>query len=144
MCLVVLGAFVFINFYRVDQGFVSEIPTTEDPRQMAEETAHLAPHGVPSNPIPRALSSSKLHEMAQDSYGATYQTGAGGTLDIPGGAGSNPFTAPQQTSNGNQFSGFQMRSKFLLTNPPPNKTNSMFFFFGYRLNNCKRVSFGFD
>lgn len=110
MCLVVLGAFVFINFYRVDQGFVSEIPTTEDPRQMAEETAHLAPHGVPSNPIPRALSSSKLHEMAQDSYGATYQTGAGGTLDIPGGAGSNPFTAPQQTSNGNQFSGFQMRN----------------------------------
>ncbi|XP_017768787.1 PREDICTED: major facilitator superfamily domain-containing protein 6 isoform X2 [Nicrophorus vespilloides] len=109
VCLVVLGAFIFINFYRVDQGFVSEIPTTEDPRQMAEETAHLAPHGVPSNPIPRALSSSKLHELAsgQDSYGATYQTGAGGTLDIPGGAPQNPFG----TSNGtNQYSGFQVRN----------------------------------
>lgn len=53
---------------------------------MAEETAHLAPHGVPSNPIPRALSSSRLHELAgsdQSSYGATYQT-TGGNLDIPG------------------------------------------------------------
>jgi hypothetical protein len=54
--------------------------------QVAEETAHLAPHGVPSNPIPRALSSSRLHELAgpdQSGYGATYQT-TGGNLDIPG------------------------------------------------------------
>lgn len=29
----VLAAFVFINFYR-EQGFVSDIPTTEDPRQV--------------------------------------------------------------------------------------------------------------
>ncbi|XP_048522176.1 major facilitator superfamily domain-containing protein 6 isoform X2 [Dendroctonus ponderosae] len=91
ICILVLAAFVFINFYRVDQGFVSDLPQTEDPRQVAEETLHLAPHGVPSNPIPRALSSNKLHELAQDGYGATYQTGQGGTLDIPGGAGYNPF-----------------------------------------------------
>lgn len=82
----------------MDQGFVSDIPTTEDPRQVAEETSHLAPHGVPSNPIPRALSSTKLHEMSQqDGYGATYQMGSGGTLNIPGAAPSNPFT---QNSNG--------------------------------------------
>ncbi|XP_045468659.1 major facilitator superfamily domain-containing protein 6-A [Harmonia axyridis] len=95
-CLVVFGVFVFINFYRVDQGFVSDLPQTEDPRQVAEETSHLAPHGVPSNPIPRALSSTKLHEMAQqDGYGATYQMGQGGTLDIPG---ANPFTQNNVTN----------------------------------------------
>lgn len=59
--------------------------------QVAEETAHLAPHGVPSNPIPRALSSSRLHDMAgQENYGATYQS-TGGNLDVPGGAPNNPF-----------------------------------------------------
>lgn len=52
---------------------------------MAEETAHLAPHGVPSNPMPRALSSTRLHELAstEQGYGATYNT-TGGNLDIPG------------------------------------------------------------
>ncbi|ERL87396.1 hypothetical protein D910_04791 [Dendroctonus ponderosae] len=108
ICILVLAAFVFINFYRVDQGFVSDLPQTEDPRQVAEETLHLAPHGVPSNPIPRALSSNKLHELAQDGYGATYQTGQGGTLDIPGGAGYNPFQgtgSAQQRIARNQVGG---------------------------------------
>jgi hypothetical protein len=61
---------------------------------MAEETSHLAPHGVPSNPIPRALSSSRLNEVGtnqSDSYG-TYST-VGGNLGVPG---SNPFAAQQQ------------------------------------------------
>ncbi|CAK9807696.1 Major facilitator superfamily domain-containing protein 6 [Anthophora quadrimaculata] len=96
ICLVVLGGFVFINFYRKDTGFVSELPQTEDPHQVAEAT-HLAPHGVPSNAIPRALSSTRLHELAnQDSgYGATYQT-ADGSLGVPGASGgavnpTNPF-----------------------------------------------------
>ncbi|XP_071866391.1 major facilitator superfamily domain-containing protein 6 jef isoform X2 [Bombus fervidus] len=95
ICIVVLGAFVFINFYRKDTGFVSELPQTEDPRQVAEAT-HLAPHGVPSNAIPRALSSTRLHELAnQDTgYGATYQSGD--TLNVPGANGgpvnpTNPF-----------------------------------------------------
>lgn len=112
ICLLVLGAFIFINFYRVDQGFVSDLPQTEDPRQVAEETSHLAPHGVPSNPIPRALSSTKLHELAQqDGYGATYQMGQGGTLDIPGSGGAvNPFK--QQTNEQQQnYGGFQVRRK---------------------------------
>lgn len=94
----VLGAFVFINFYRKEEGFISNIPTTEDPRQVAEETAHLAPHGVPSNPIPRALSSQRLNDMGSGGvgvnsdagYGATYQT-TGGALDVPGGGARNPF-----------------------------------------------------
>lgn len=61
-------------------------------QQVAEETSHLAPHGVPSNPIPRALSNSRLNEMNPNGgpYG-TYQT-TGGNLDIPGGGGAhNPF-----------------------------------------------------
>lgn len=111
ICLVVLGVFVFINFYRVDQGFVSDLPPTEDPHQVAEETSHLAPHGVPSNPIPRALSSTKLHELAQqDGYGATYQMGQGGTLDIPGGGAVNPFV---QNTGDQRYTGFQVRSKYL-------------------------------
>ncbi|OAD54077.1 Major facilitator superfamily domain-containing protein 6 [Eufriesea mexicana] len=96
ICILVLAAFVFINFYRKDTGFVSELPQTEDPHQVAEAT-HLAPHGVPSNAIPRALSSTRLHELAnQDSsYGATYQT-SGGNLGVPGANGgpvnpTNPF-----------------------------------------------------
>lgn len=90
-CIFVLAGFIFINFYRKEEGFISNIPTTEDPHQVAEETSHLAPHGVPSNPIPRALSSSRLSDLnaQQDSYG-TYQT-SGGALDIPGGAPRNPF-----------------------------------------------------
>uniref|UniRef100_A0A1A9V2L8 Major facilitator superfamily associated domain-containing protein n=1 Tax=Glossina austeni TaxID=7395 RepID=A0A1A9V2L8_GLOAU len=90
-CLFVLAFFVFVNFYRREQGFISDIPATEDPHQVAEETSHLAPHGVPSNPIPRALSNTRLNEInpngsSGNSYG-TYQT-VGGNLDIPGG---NPF-----------------------------------------------------
>lgn len=62
---------------------------------MAEETSHLAPHGVPSNPIPRALSSTRLNDLQNQSaeYG-TYHT-TGGALDVPGGSGGgaqrNPF-----------------------------------------------------
>ncbi|XP_057668772.1 major facilitator superfamily domain-containing protein 6 isoform X1 [Diorhabda carinulata] len=102
ICLVVLGAFIFINFYRVDQGFVSDLPQTEDPRQVAEETSHLAPHGVPSNPLPRALSSTKLQELGnQDGYGATYQIGQGGTLNVPG---ANPFSTQTQS---HQYVGYE-------------------------------------
>lgn len=62
--------------------------------QVAEETAHLAPHGVPSNPIPRALSSTRLNDLqnqngVNESYGSTYQSG-GNALEIPG-AARNPF-----------------------------------------------------
>ncbi|XP_076165616.1 major facilitator superfamily domain-containing protein 6 jef isoform X2 [Ptiloglossa arizonensis] len=96
LCMVVLGGFVFVNFYKKDTGFVSNLPQTEDPRQVAEAT-HLAPHGVPSNAIPRALSSTRLHELAnqESGYGATYQT-TGGNLGVPGANGgpvnpTNPF-----------------------------------------------------
>nr|XP_018918105.1 PREDICTED: major facilitator superfamily domain-containing protein 6 [Bemisia tabaci] len=106
LCMLVLAGFIFINFYRKDLGFLSDIPVTEDPHQVAEETAHLAPHGVPSNPIPRALSSQRLHELGgqdQQAYNnATYGT-TGGNLDIPGGQGgysTNPFRTGNDTGGG--------------------------------------------
>lgn len=66
--------------------------------QVAEETSHLAPHGVPANPIPRALSSSRLNEVGvnqNDSYG-TYST-VGGNLGVPG--QHNPFANSTQDQN---------------------------------------------
>ncbi|XP_034936682.1 major facilitator superfamily domain-containing protein 6 isoform X2 [Chelonus insularis] len=101
ICAVVLVAFIFINFYSKDTGFVKDLPQTQDPHQVAEAT-HLAPHGVPSNAIPRALSSTRLHELSQDpGYGATYQT-TGGNLDIPGGSvnPTNPFLSGNGTGTG--------------------------------------------
>lgn len=60
---------------------------------MAEETSHLAPHGVPSNPLPKVLSSTKLNEMnqVQNNY---YQQG-GDNLSVPDSQAYNPF---KQTS----------------------------------------------
>ncbi|XP_031777363.1 major facilitator superfamily domain-containing protein 6 isoform X2 [Nasonia vitripennis] len=99
ICLIVLAVFIFINFYRKDTGFVSDLPQTEDPHQVAEVT-HLAPHGVPSNAIPRALSSNRLNELtSQDlNYGATHQT-SGGNLNVPGGNGGNPHNPFLNNSN---------------------------------------------
>lgn len=81
--LIVLGLFIFINFYRKDVGFQPDLPPEEDPRQMAEEGTALAPHGVPANPMPRALSSQKLNEGAPDAGYGTYNA-TNGMLDIPG------------------------------------------------------------
>ena len=50
--------------------------------QLAEESAHLAPHGVPGGAMPRALSSSKLEE--QDTSAATSEQ-YGENLNLPGG-----------------------------------------------------------
>ncbi|KAK0158487.1 hypothetical protein PV328_009484 [Microctonus aethiopoides] len=93
-CGAVIGGMFVATYGKKDTGFIADLPQTEDPHQVAEVT-HLAPHGVPSNAIPRALSSSRLNELAQDpGYGATYQT-AGGNLNVPGGNGggnpTNPF-----------------------------------------------------
>lgn len=37
-CILVLAVFIFINFYRKEEGFVSDIPQTEDPRQVNKHT----------------------------------------------------------------------------------------------------------
>lgn len=36
ICIFVLGAFVFINFYRKEEGFVTDIPQTEDPHKVSD------------------------------------------------------------------------------------------------------------
>ena len=49
---------------------------------MAEESAHLAPHGVPGGAMPRGLSSAKLEE--QDTSNAVPEQ-YGDNLNLPGG-----------------------------------------------------------
>ena len=51
--------------------------------QMADEGGALAPHGVPASPMPRALSSSRLHEQ-DPGYGSTNYQAQDGTLAPPG------------------------------------------------------------
>ncbi|CAH1711732.1 hypothetical protein AGLY_000918 [Aphis glycines] len=119
VCALVLGAFIFINFYRKDTGFVSELPVAEDPHQVAEETAHLAPHGVPSNPLPRGLSSNKLQDLATENhgYGATHTSGS--NLNIPQGA-TNPFRQnngyKQPTNHGTSYTDECIQKQYTMCN----------------------------
>jgi hypothetical protein len=39
ICMMVLAGFIFINFYRKDGGFVSDIPVSEDPHQVSEQNS---------------------------------------------------------------------------------------------------------
>lgn len=55
--MIVLIVFIFINYYHKDQGFRS---FSDEPQVVIEETSHLAPHGVPANPIPRVSSKQNL------------------------------------------------------------------------------------
>jgi predicted MFS family arabinose efflux permease len=34
VCIFVLAGFVFVNFYRKETGFISDIPISEDPHQV--------------------------------------------------------------------------------------------------------------
>ncbi|XP_045498894.1 major facilitator superfamily domain-containing protein 6-A [Colias croceus] len=89
LCAVALAAFAFVNF-RGDDGAPPVAPD-EDARAVAEAGV-LAPHGVPSNPLPRALSSTRLADLAaHDNYGAT-QSHGGDSLAVPGRA-ANPFVS---------------------------------------------------
>ncbi|XP_064471593.1 major facilitator superfamily domain-containing protein 6-like [Ornithodoros turicata] len=84
-CLIVLGAFVFINYYRKDRGF-SAFRDEEEPGLVVEETAHLAPHGVPANPMARSLSKQNLTTETPPSQTQSQGTqGSTGYLNIPGG-----------------------------------------------------------
>ena len=122
--LLILGAFIFINFYRRDVGFQHDLPPEEDPREMAEEGTALAPHGVPANPIPRALSSQKLNEGAPDAGYGTYHA-TNGMLDIPGGAGAAPPTNPflQSSGGGGNGGGYNYSTNTQPTPPLFSETN---------------------
>lgn len=107
VCAIVLILFVLVNFFNRNEGsFSADLPDDIDPRnvmnidnsllifliehcfQLAEESAHLAPHGVPGGAMPRALSSSKLEEQ-----NAAPQEQYGDNLNLPAGSGgaNNPF-----------------------------------------------------
>ncbi|CAG0890611.1 unnamed protein product [Cyprideis torosa] len=92
-CFLALIFFVFINFYR-DGKFQLDLPTHEDPREVAEAT-HLAPHGVPANPMPRVLSSSRLQERPPDP--SMYDASMGLESNV-----NNPFLDP---SSGQRYGG---------------------------------------
>jgi hypothetical protein len=71
LCAVALAAFAFVNFRDGEPETCADAGADEEARAVAEAGV-LAPHGVPSNPLPRALSSTRLADLAHhDSYGAT-------------------------------------------------------------------------
>jgi len=93
VCAVFLILFILVNFYNRSEGKLSaDLPDDVDPRKLAEESAHLAPHGVPGGGMPRALSNTRLEDQAPqaEQYGEN--------LNVPGGGANNPFLQ-EQTEN---------------------------------------------
>ncbi|XP_038214224.1 major facilitator superfamily domain-containing protein 6-A [Zerene cesonia] len=91
LCAVALAAFAFVNFRGDDGG--PPVAPDEDARAVAEAGV-LAPHGVPSNPLPRALSSTRLADLAShDNYGATQSYSGAESLSVPGARAANPFVS---------------------------------------------------
>ncbi|CAG5002880.1 unnamed protein product [Parnassius apollo] len=90
LCGVALAAFAFVNF----RGGAEAGEAAGEECALADAGV-LAPHGVPSNPLPRALSSTRLADLAHhDSYGATQNYAGADSLGVPGAAPprpSNPF-----------------------------------------------------
>lgn len=76
----VLGVFVFVNYYRKDQGFrFFEEDGLDNRDVIIDDSSALAPHGVPSNPIAKSLSRQDL----QKQQAANQEGSSGGT--------ANPF-----------------------------------------------------
>ncbi|XP_059045622.1 major facilitator superfamily domain-containing protein 6 [Achroia grisella] len=105
LCAVALAAFAFVNFRGEPEAEVGGAGADEEARAVAEAGV-LAPHGVPSNPLPRALSSTRLADLAHhDSYGATQSYSGAESLSVPGqgpqpppSRPANPFLADQQSA----------------------------------------------
>ncbi|CAK1541961.1 unnamed protein product [Leptosia nina] len=101
LCAVALAAFAFVNFR---DGGASEViggdSAAEEEARAVAEAGVLAPHGVPSNPLPRALSSTRLSDLGHhDNYGATQNYSGAESLSVPGAAPTaqptNPFATDQ-------------------------------------------------
>lgn len=81
--------FGLVCYYDRQKGLRSDLTPAEDPHQVVEEMAHLAPHGVPGNPtIVRTPSTANLNRSAS-SKTALYSVNQTGNLDLPGGAPGN-------------------------------------------------------
>ncbi|GIY39928.1 major facilitator superfamily domain-containing protein 6 [Caerostris darwini] len=104
--LIVLILFVFISYYKKDKGF-SSFQDDQEPDAIVEETAHLAPHGVPSNPMARSLSKQNLRgprpgiNNNEGGYGTAGSNTAGGFLGVPDGAGGYAGDGQNYTSDFN-------------------------------------------
>ncbi|XP_072932395.1 major facilitator superfamily domain-containing protein 6 [Epargyreus clarus] len=97
LCAVALAAFAFVNFRG---GEADAVAPDEEARAVAEAGV-LAPHGVPSNPLPRALSSTRLADLAHhDQYGATQSYSGADSLSVPG---APPAAAPPAARPANPF-----------------------------------------
>ncbi|XP_050678637.1 major facilitator superfamily domain-containing protein 6 [Leptidea sinapis] len=102
LCAVALAAFAFVNFR--DGGALP--PADDDEARAVAEAGVLAPHGVPSNPLPRALSSTRLNDP-HDNYGATQNYSAGDSLNVPGARPNNPFVSEQSAYSAPAASGYR-------------------------------------
>ena len=60
--LIILALFIGVNYFIKETA--PEQVDIHEPKEYLEETSHLAPCGVPMNPMSRNLSSSKLSEYA--------------------------------------------------------------------------------
>lgn len=104
-CVFVLIGFVVLNFYQRDKGFSADFSPAEDPHQVAQEMAHLAPHGVPGNPtIVRNPSNINLENMGPKSPVFVPGQQTLNPNPAPVAPASNPFlagnaAAPVQTSS---------------------------------------------
>lgn len=105
-CLLVLIGFVFVNYYRKDRGFVAFREDEDEPQLVVEETSHLAPHGVPANPMARSLSKQNIGDQQQGSNAQPQNPDVtqGGFLGLPGGAGGQ--APPRNTGQPDQW-GYQ-------------------------------------
>ena len=81
VCAVIFVLFCAVNFANMKEGSSEDLPEGVDP-QFAEQSAHLAPHGVPGGAMPRGLSSAKLEE--QDTSAAAPEQ-YGENLNVAGG-----------------------------------------------------------
>ncbi|XP_077483126.1 major facilitator superfamily domain-containing protein 6 jef [Amblyomma americanum] len=108
-CLLVLIGFVFVNYYRKDRGFVAFREDEDEPHLVVEETSHLAPHGVPANPMARSLSKQNLGDGQQQGAAgqqpdAGVTQGPGGFLGVPGGgAGGTENQGPRNSGQPDQW-----------------------------------------
>jgi hypothetical protein len=88
VCAVFLVLFILVNFYNRNEGGMSaDLPDDLDPKTLAEEGGHLAPHGVPAAHMPRALSGQNLNEEESQMLGQ--EANPGKTIDT-----NNPFLQP--------------------------------------------------
>ncbi|KAG8179905.1 hypothetical protein JTE90_006268 [Oedothorax gibbosus] len=110
--LIVLILFVFVNYYKRDKGFAS-FQDDQEPDTVVEETAHLAPHGVPSNPMARSISKQNMggppqrmgggnnNEGGGYGYGTANANSTGGYLGVPEGGGGYAGDVQNYTSDFN-------------------------------------------